>query len=114
MAINKNHEFEDINGIKCSIVERKISVDRLQFLKSILEFNHYNVVVIENPAPTPATPEDIQQPSTYTLGVTDLTFNPTNAIFGRSLKTEEGKVITLSYWLQKEAKSNDEVPYFVK
>ena len=39
MAINKNHEFEELNGVKCGIVEREVSPARLQFLKSLLEFN---------------------------------------------------------------------------
>lgn len=114
MAINKNHEFEDLNGTKCAIVERKISAERLAFLTSVLETNQYTVVVVEHPAPAQSTPEEIPQPSTYTLGVTDLTFNPINAIFGRCLKTSEGKIVTLAYWQQKEDRSNDEVPYFMK
>jgi hypothetical protein len=46
------------------------------------------------------------------VGVTDYTFNPINAIFGRLLRTGEGRVVTLAYWQQKEAVSNDEKPYF--
>ncbi|MFM2146606.1 MAG: hypothetical protein RL732_1442, partial [Bacteroidota bacterium] len=60
-----------------------------------------------DPAP-PAAPQ------TFTVGVTDYTFNTINAIFGRALKTKEGKVITLAYWKQEETVSNDEVPYFRK
>jgi hypothetical protein len=37
MAINKNHEVEDLNGIKCAIVERNVSVDRVTFLKNLLQ-----------------------------------------------------------------------------
>jgi hypothetical protein len=35
MAINKNHEFEDLDGIKCAVVERNLSPARLQFLKRL-------------------------------------------------------------------------------
>jgi hypothetical protein len=51
-------------------------------------------------------------PETYTVGVTDVTFNPINAIFGRLLRTPDGHVVTLAYWQQKESESRDEVPYF--
>jgi len=52
MAINKNHEFEDLDGIKCAIVERNISSERVMFLKNLLTYNGYTVVVVPviNPA----------------------------------------------------------------
>lgn len=138
MAINKNHEFEDLNGVKCAIVEKNASKERVEFLKKILEYNHYTVVVIPTPAPkavpakpapaaasaTAATTESTQPPTpqppasptpeTFTVGVTDVTFNPINAIFGRLLKAPNGHVVTLAYWQQKEKESHDEIPYFEK
>jgi hypothetical protein len=54
--------------------------------------------------------EDI--PQTFTVGVTDYTFNTINAIFGRLLKTPNGHVVTLAYWQQKESVSHDEIPYY--
>ncbi len=137
MAINKNHEFEDLDNIKCSIVEKNLSAHRVQFLKELLSFNNYEVVVVASPAPKVApaavpavaadesgnvngsdestklnTPEPIA-PSTFTMGVTDLRFNPTNAIFGRSLHSQDGHVVTLAYWNQEEDVSDDSVPYFM-
>jgi hypothetical protein len=47
MAINKNHEFEDLDNIKCSIVEKNISADRVQFLQNLLAFNKYEVALID-------------------------------------------------------------------
>ncbi len=132
MAINKNHEFEDLDSIKCSIVEKNVSADRVQFLKDLLTYNKYEVVVVASPAPKAApvaapapvadgeqasapppapTPEAIA-PSTFTVGVTDLRFNPTNAVFGRSLHTPDGHVVTLAYWNQEETVSDDTIPYF--
>ena len=71
------------------------------------------------PAPKPAEGEEAtapppvpEAPNTFTVGVTDYTFNPINAIFGRLLKTPDGHVVTLAYWQQKEAVSHDEVPYY--
>ncbi len=131
MAINKNHEFEDLGTSKCAIVEKNVSAERVQFLKTLLEFNKYEVVVVDSPAPkaapaapvaapvegeaaapAPAAPAPPPAPTTFTIGVTDLCFNATNAIFGRQLKTADGHIVSLAYWQEKESVSNDEIPYF--
>lgn len=124
MAINKNHEFEELNGIKCGIVEKNANADRVAFLQSLLAFNQYEVVVVPaaapKAAPKPATETEVAgpteevaaAPSLFNIGVTDYTFNPINAIFGRLLKAPNGKIVTLAYWQQKEVESNDEKPYF--
>jgi hypothetical protein len=111
MAINKNHEFEELNGIKCSIVERNIEEVRMIFLKDLLSFNQHNVVVVTVPAAAPSEGED-PKPDKFTVGVSDLTFNPTNAVFGRQLKTRTGNIVTLAYWQQQSPISEDGVPYF--
>jgi hypothetical protein len=64
------------------------------------------------PAPAPAAPMEPPAPTTFTIGVTDLCFNATNAIFGRQLKTTDGRIVSLAYWQEKESVSNDEIPYF--
>ncbi|HJW16146.1 MAG TPA: hypothetical protein VJ499_03455 [Flavisolibacter sp.] len=124
MAINKNHEFEELDGVKCAIVERNVPQQRVDFLKDLLETNNYTVVVVASPppkaAPAPAPAAENQPPAvepapapaTFTVGVTDVTFNPTNAIFGRLLKTRDKHIVTLAYWKQKEPVPMDEVPYF--
>ena len=133
MAINKNHEFEDLGTSKCAIVEKNASPERIQFLKTLLEFNKYEVVVVDSPAPkaapaapapapvegeapapapASAAPMEPPAPTTFTIGVTDLCFNATNAIFGRQLKTADGHIVSLAYWQEKESVSNDELPYF--
>ena len=126
MAINKNHEFEDLNGVKCAIVERNASQERVDFLKDILEVNNYTVIVVSSPPPKavaapppaaltenqPVVTEPAPAPATFTVGVTDVTFNPINAIFGRLLKTRDKHIVTLAYWKQKEPVPLDEVPYF--
>ncbi|MEO8766067.1 MAG: hypothetical protein ABI416_17325 [Ginsengibacter sp.] len=126
MAINKNHEFEELDGIKCAIVEKNVKPPRVQFLKDLLEFNKYTVVVVPSPPPkappapvaktgegSPPVPTDFPPaPETFTVGVTDYTFNPINAIFGRLLHTPGGHVVTQAFWQQKELVSHDEIPYF--
>ncbi len=126
MAINKNHEFEELDGVKCGIVEKNVKPERIAFLKELLEYNGYTVVVVPTPAPKvpapiPATEGDPAAvplpppaPETVTIGVTDYTFNTINAIFGRLLKTKDGHVVTLAYWHQKETESHDDIPYYEK
>lgn len=127
MALNKNHEYEELNGVKCGIVEKNVSPQRVEFLKKILEYNRYAVVVVPTPAPKVAAPPPQKEgelvvpplpapptPETFTVGVTDYTFNTINAIFGRMLKTPDRHFVTLAYWQQKETVNDDEVPYYEK
>lgn len=120
MAINQNHTFEDINGVKCAIVEKGVSSERCNFLKELLEYNGYNVIVVTTPvkiAPKSAAScdekvEETPVPETFNLGVTDVTFSPVHAIYGRQLRTPNGHIITPAYWQQKDAVSHDEIPYY--
>lgn len=125
MALNKNHEYEDLDGVRCGIVEKNVSTERVVFLKALLEFNNYVVVLVPSPPPKTApapkpvdgeeavpAPPPPPTPETFTLGVTDYTFNTINAIFGRMLKTRNGHIVTLAYWNQKETESHDEIPYY--
>ena len=130
MAINKNHEFDELAGIKCAIVEKNVSAERVAFLKNLLAYNSYKVVVVPSP---PAKAAAAQKPlpmgdapgaepvlvtvappatETFIVGVTDVTFNATNAVFGRLLHARNGQVVTLAYWQQKENESLEDVPYF--
>jgi len=135
MAINQNHLFEELNGVKCAIVEKNATKERVDFLKQILEYNHYTVITVISPPPkaippkpTPVNTSGIETNSetaittsaenpvpeseTFTVGVTDVSFNPINAIFGRSLKAPAGHIITLAYWQQRENIPQDDIPYF--
>jgi hypothetical protein len=133
MAINKNHEFEELDGVKCGIAEKNASPERVAFLQPLLEANGYTVVVVPSPPPKaaaappkPATgeagaegtpepvaiPEPPPAPTSFTIGVTDYTFNTTNAIFGRLLRTPDGHVVTRAYWLQQDPVSHDDIPYY--
>ena len=128
MTINKNHEFEELDGVKCGIVEKNVSPERVSFLKKLLEYNHFTVVVVSSPPPKtaavpaaataagtetePPSPPAPIAPTTFTVGVTDYTFNSINAIFGRLLFAPGGHVVTLAYWKQEENISRDEIPYY--
>jgi hypothetical protein len=142
MAINANHPFEELNGIRCAVVEKNCSKERVEFLKYILEGNDFEVVVVPSsppkaaPAPKPAAapagettgpsteasaqppaevaPPPPPTPETFTVGVTDVTFNVTNAIYGRLLRSPDGRVVTMAFWQQKEDVSRDDVPYYTR
>lgn len=124
MAINQNHPFEEIDGVRCSIAEKNCTPARVEFLKSLLTLNGYTVVVLASPPPKAAPVKPLAEgetppppppaPETYTVAVTDPSFNVTNAIFGRLLRTKEGNVVTVKYWKQQEEVSSDHKPYFAK
>ncbi|MCX6199178.1 MAG: hypothetical protein NTY88_08140 [Bacteroidetes bacterium] len=126
MAINSNHPFEEIDGVRCAVVEKNCSPARVEFLKSLLEYNRYTVVVIPSPPPkaapappkaegdTTEAPPPPPPPVTFTLAVTENEFNVTNAIYGRLLYSKDGHVVTMKYWKQLEEVSNDAKPYFAK
>ena len=81
----------------------------------LLTANGYAVETAPSPPPeTPVAAEGANPPETFTVGLTDVTFNPVNAVFGRLLKTREGHVVTLAYWRQEDSESRDDIPYFQK
>lgn len=130
MALNQNYTFEDLEGVKCSIIEKNCNAARVEFLKKLLEHNKFTVVVVKSPPPktaakpvvtspavgetTPETPVEAAPtpPETFTVGVTDVSFNPINGVYNRQLKTEDDKFVTPKYWKQQEATSSDEVWYW--
>jgi hypothetical protein len=123
MPINQNHLSEELNGVKCCIVEKNVTPERASFLQHLLMFNKYTVEIAESPPPKTAAPNPVAEgaeapplspplPKTFTVGVTDMMFNPINAIFGRLLHTPDGHVVTLAFWYQKDKSSHDEIPYY--
>lgn len=149
MAINQNHIAEELDGVKCSVVEKNVSKERAEFLKALLEYNRYTVVIAATPVAKPAAPKPAPKPAaaapavsegeaptvpvspaipaapiveeapappppptSFTVGVTNLMFNPTNAVYGRALRTPDGHIVTPAYWQQKEEVSHDDVPYY--
>ncbi|OFX62753.1 MAG: hypothetical protein A2066_15785 [Bacteroidetes bacterium GWB2_41_8] len=105
MALNKGkHLVEEIDGVRCTVVEKGITHERAQFLKTLLELNGLEVKT--------AVEAD---PATMKLGVTDILFNPVIDVYERRLKSPSGKKVTPAYWLQKsENESEAEVNYWNK
>jgi hypothetical protein len=96
MAINNaKHIVNEIEGTRCTIVETGVSLERAAFLRDLLEYNNLEVMeMMEAPAEEGGEP-------LYTIGVTDLMFNPVFAIYERQLKTREGVAVTPGYWKQE-------------
>jgi hypothetical protein len=89
---NAKHIVGEIDGELCTIVESGITLERVAFLTDLLEFNNFQVKKMIIPSE-----KEGEEPK-YTIGVTDLVFNPVFAIYERSLKTSDGKFVTPAYW----------------
>jgi hypothetical protein len=97
------HIVEDIDNVRCTLVESGISMERAEFLKSILEFNNYEVKIEKE------AKKEEGDPDTYKLGVTDIVFMATVAVYERKLKNKDGKTISPAYWNQETSEIN---PYY--
>jgi hypothetical protein len=103
MALNKGkHVVEEIDGVRCTVVEKGITPERSAFLKKLLELNGYIVkTAIE------------AETGTIKLGVTDILFNPIIDVYERRLISPSGKKVTPAYWLQESDKETEaEVNYW--
>jgi hypothetical protein len=105
MPLNKGkHLVEEIDGVRCTVVEKGITPERVQFLKNLLELNGYEVKTAVD-----------TDPETVKLGVSDLLFNPIIDVYERRLKSPSGKKVTPAYWLQQsEKETEEEVNYWNK
>jgi hypothetical protein len=96
MAINNaKHIVGEIDSIRCTIVESGITLDRVAFLSDLLKFNNLEVKEMQEVSETQG-----EEPK-YTIGVTDLVFNPVFAVYEKQLKTREGSFVTPGYWKQE-------------
>lgn len=106
MPLNKGkHKVGEVDGVRCTIVETGITKERAAFLKDLLQFNGYEVKIQEEVSDPPANPKN------YTLGVTDLIFNPVIAVYQKSLKTQAGKKVSPAYWNETGIEEN--IPYWL-
>jgi len=93
MSINNaKHIVSEIDGVRCTIIESGITLERVAFLTELLQFNNFEVKEMEIPSETEG-----DEPK-YTIGVTDLVFNPVFAIYECLLKNRDGKLVTPEYW----------------
>jgi len=98
-AISGKHSVEEICGTRCSVVDKSASIQRINFLKNILEYNGYTVLWEENKK-NPKEPEGA--PVTYKIGVTDITFMLPIALYSRKIKIPLSNIIADEfYWLKQ-------------
>jgi hypothetical protein len=96
MAINNaKHIIGEIEGVRCTIVESGATLERVAFLSDLLRFNNLDVKELQE-----VSEQQGEEPK-YTIGVTDLIFNPVFAIYEKQLKTREGSFVTPGYWKQE-------------
>ncbi len=106
MVLGGKHLFGSINDTRVTFIEKKIEEDRKNFLKELLEKNDFEVLIQEDKR------KSEEDPQLYTVGVTDMTFNPTTYIFQRRLKSLDGEhIVNQDYWNQK---SEDTKPQYWK
>ena len=92
------HIIKEIDGVRCTVVEKGATAERISFLTNLLTLNGFEVKTLEE---SKKEEEDAQ---TYLLGVTDLVFHAMIWIYQRKLKTPEGGKVTPDYWNQKTTK----------
>jgi len=95
MALSGKHQFGAIDDKRVTFIEKKIEADRKDFLQALLEHNGFEVIVNEEKR------KSEEDPQLFTVGVTDMLFNPTVYIFERRLKTLDSRIVTQDYWNQK-------------
>ena len=106
MPLNKGkHHVGEVDGVRCTIVETGITRERADFLTDLLQFNGYEVKIQEEISDPPA---DIK---TFTLGVTDIIFNPVIAVYQKSLRTKDNKKVTPAFWNQTGIEQG--IPYWL-
>jgi hypothetical protein len=96
------HDFGDLNGQTVTFVERKVSAERADFLKKLLEHNRIPVILVELP------PAAEGAPVLYDVATPDMVFNPVIAVYQRRLRTPDGRKVTAAYWNQETEKTKPE------
>src|ERR1035437_10192628 len=99
---SEDHVVEEINAVRCSIVEKNVFPERVEFLRKLLEHNGFTVMTAptppppvkpapkpvaapttegQPPLPPPLPPPPPPAPSTFTIGVTNIAFHPMLAVY---------------------------------
>ena len=95
MSLGGKHLFGSIDETRVTFVEKKVTAERVEFLKKLLEHNGFEVLIQEEKRISEEVPQ------LYTIGVTDMVFNPTIWVYQRKLKTFDGHKVSPDYWNQR-------------
>jgi hypothetical protein len=89
MVLTKGkHIVEEIDGIRCSIVEKGATRERVSFIKELLGHNGFEVKIVQ------------ADDQTFTVGVTDIIFNIIIAVYNQSLRMAGNQIVSPAYWRQ--------------
>jgi hypothetical protein len=105
MALEGKHLFGSIGETRVTFIEKGATEDRKEFLTKLLQHNGFEVITEEQKKKTE------EDPQLYTVGVTDMVFNPTVYVFERRLRTFDNRIVNQEYWLQQ---SDDTKPQYWK
>ncbi len=105
MALEGKHSFGSIGETRVTFVEKGTTEDRKEFLTKLLQHNGFEVITEEEKKKAE------EDPQLYTVGVTDMVFNPTVYVFERRLRTFDNRIVNQEYWLQQ---SDDTKPQYWK
>jgi len=85
-------------------IEHKVFHELIEYFKEddLLVFNNLEVKVRED------APAEGSDQVTFTLGVTDIIFNPVYAVYDRVLLRPDGPVVSPAYWRQQEGDTTGE------
>jgi len=106
MALAGKHTFGEIDGTRVTFIEKGVSEERKIFLQDLLEHNGFTVLISE------IAPKKEEDQISFTVGVTDMSFNPTIAIYQRKLRNKDGKRVNPDFWNQVEGESGVNPDYY--
>ncbi|MCF6240816.1 MAG: hypothetical protein L3J74_05660 [Bacteroidales bacterium] len=95
MSMPVKHDFGKIGEDLVTFVERGVNKERMNFLKDLLEFNGFDVIVQE------VEPTEEGAEKSYNIAVNDLVFNPVIWVYDRKLRTPDGHIVNEDYWMQR-------------
>jgi hypothetical protein len=104
MELKGKHVVEELDGVRCTIVESGIPDDRKAFLSGLLHHNGFDVKAV------PVAGKEGNASGTWTIGVTDILFNPVIAIYQQKLFREDGNIVTPAYWHEQYTEAD--LPYW--
>ena len=99
------HIVQEIEGIRCSVVDTGLTADRARFLKTLLADNGYEVKMENEKA------KDGTVLETFVMGVTDILFNAVIGVYQNKLHRPDGHIVTPAYWNQWDA--DGDLPYWM-
>ncbi len=100
MGLAGKHAFGSIGDTRVTFIEKKIDEKRKDFLQKLLEHNGFEVIIQEEKI------KSEEDPQLFTVGVTDMVFNPTIWVFERKLRTFDDRKVTQDYWNQQTDDTN--------